>query len=122
MIDFHHVDSRHDAINLRLEQWAKWVAVHPKLWGTQPMFRGYQSKARQWETCPVIQEPINTLEAAETERAVSGLPDKNRDAIRWSYVFWWIPARIIQRELCVNSNGLCEVIVQSREMLKNRLK
>jgi hypothetical protein len=120
-IDFHRVEPRHDDVHAILEQWGRWVQVVPKLWGSQPMFRGYQSKARHWDVCPLIQVPINTLQTSETERAVAFLPDKHREAIRWFYAFWWVHPGVIQRGLCVNALGLMELLTQGREMLKNRL-
>lgn len=121
MIDIHHVPARHDAINQRLEEWARWLRVRPIGWFTQPMFRMYQSKARQWEPTPHIPVAINGLQALEVERAVSLLPDKHRAALRWAYVFGWVPVRKIQRELALTPDALIQMIADSRDMVKNRL-
>lgn len=122
MIDLNHIPARHDAINLRLEEWARYVRVKPQAWPVSPMFRGYMSKARQWEAEPVIHIEINTLSAFEIERAVSILPPKHRTALRWSYVWPWVPVGKVRRELGVTMDGLGELIQDGRTMLVNRLK
>lgn len=122
MIDFHHIATRHDEIDRRLREWARWVRVSPKPWATQPMFRWARSNARQWESTPAIHETMNTLDCHEIERAVSILPDKHRMAIRWAYVFPFIHQGKIQRELVVTPDTLAKLIVDSRDMLVNRLQ
>lgn len=84
------------------------------------MFRGYRSHAWQWER-PEPQIQINTLDAHETERAVCSLPEKHRRAIQWAYVFQYIPPNAIRRELAVTRDGLMQLIIDGRDMLKNRL-
>lgn len=122
MSDFTHVHTRHDAVHAQLEAWGRWVRVTPKEWGTQPMFRGYQSKARQWEVSPTIRVPINTLEALAVERSVALLPDQHRDALRWFYVFAWIHPGVVMRRMGVNSSQLLALLHEGRDMLANRLK
>jgi hypothetical protein len=122
MIDIHHIEARHDAINQRLEEWARWVRVRPTGWFQQPMFRMYQSKARQWDPTPHIPVPTSGLKALEIERAVSLLPEKHREAIRWCYVWPWVPVRKVQRELALTAEALAAAIHDSRDMVKNRLK
>ena len=86
------------------------------------MFRGYRSHAWQWET-PEIRIELNTLECAEVEKIVSyQLPERNRDALRWAYVYCHIPVNAIRRELAVTREGLHELICNGRTMLANRLK
>ena len=121
-IDLNHVPARHDAIDQRLIEWARYVRVTPKAWACQPMFRLYQSKARQWEADPVIRVEINTLAAHEIERAVSILPPSHRTAIRWAYVFAFVPVGKVRRELGVTNDALAELIHDARCMLINRLK
>ena len=117
-----HIPARHDAINIRLEEWAKWVRVNPQRWGMQPMFRMYQSKARQWEADPVIRIEINTLAASEIERAVSFLPDRHRTAIRWFYVWPWVPDNAVRREIGATRAELESLINDARDIICNRLK
>lgn len=122
MIDLSHIPARHDAINARLEEWARYVRYNPQAWGRQPMFAGYQSKARHWDAQPHIHIAINTLDAHEIEQEVSRLPDKHRAAIRWHYVWPWVPVGKVRRELVVTLDALAGLINDSRDMVKNRLK
>lgn len=117
-IDYHLVADHHVGIHMKLEQWARWVRVRPHGWQTAPMFRQYRSKAFQWHT-PEIRPQINTLEAVEMEKAVSRLPEKHRDAIRWAYV-WQLSPVAEARRLGVTKQGLMELIQSARSMLNNR--
>ena len=121
MIDLSHVRPRHDVINLRLEEWARWVKVKPQAWAMQPMFRLYKAP-KQWESDAHITISINTLAAHEIERAVSMLPDKHRAAIRWAYVFAYIPINRVRRELGVTTEELAHLIDDARDMVINRLR
>ena len=121
-IDFSRIQPRHDAINLRLEEWAKWVRVSPQKWACQPMFRGYQSKARHWDIDPVIPVAINTLAAHEIEKIVAMLPSKHREALRWHYVWPSLHVNAIQRNLGVTRDALLVLIDSGRDMVANRLK
>lgn len=118
-VDFNHVHDHHRAIHERLENWRRWVTVRPHGWQTAPMFRMYQSKARQWEV-PVIQAPVNMLDAVLVEKTVSALPDKARAALRWSYVHAGNPAGMA-RMLGVSKQGLADLVNSARSMLQNML-
>lgn len=120
-IDLNHVHPRHDAIDRRLNEWSRWVRVKPMGWTTAPMFRLYRAP-KQWESDLDIRIEINTLDAAEIERAVSFLPDKHRTAIRWAYVFSHIHDARIRAELGVTQEGLARLIHDGRDMLVNRLR
>ena len=119
-VDYNHVPERHAAIHARLENWRRWVVVRPHCWQTAPMFRMYQSKARQWEA-PVIQNPVDTLDAALLEKAVYALPEKHREAVRWWYVYRRDPVAMA-RNLGVSKQGLADLVDVGRTMLNNRLK
>ena len=119
--DFSRIAARHDAINLRLEQWAQWVSVRPQGWGIQPMFRQYRSHAWQWER-PEIKAQINTIEASETERAVSTLPEQHRTVIRWLYVWPWVPVNAVRRSLGLTRAELAAVADKGRDMVIDRLR
>lgn len=120
-VDFNHIPTRQDAINLRLEDWAQWVQARPQPWKCQPMWRFAQSKARQWHEPEIRREP-DPLKAHETERAVAFLPEKHRTAIRWCYVFPWIPVSMVRQSLGVTREGLLDLVVQGRDMVQNRLR
>ena len=118
-VDYNHVPERHAAIHARLENWRRWVIVRPHGWQTAPMFRMYQSKARQWHA-PVIQTPVDTLDALRVEKAVAALPEKHREAVRWWYVYRRNPAAMA-RSLGVSKQGLADLVEAGRTMLQNRL-
>lgn len=119
IVDYNRVPDHQKAIHERLENWARWVRPRAHGWQTAPMFRMYQSKARQWEA-PVIQNPVNTLDAMKLEKAVAALPEKHRDAIRWGYVDRSNPIGMAKK-LAVSKQGLADLVDSGRTMLKNRL-
>ena len=120
-IDLNHVHPRHDAIDARLTEWARWVRNKPAAWAMQPMFRLYRAP-KQWESDLQIRIEINTLAAHEIERAVSFLPPSHRTAIRWCYVFPGVPVGKVQRELGATREALAGLIHDARSMLVNRLR
>ena len=119
-VDYNHIPAHHEAIHARLLNWERWVRVRPHGWFAHPMFRMYQSKARQWEA-PVIQNPVDTLDAALMEKAVYALPEKHREAVRWWYVYRRDPVAMA-RNLGVSKQGLADLVDVGRTMLNNRLK
>jgi DNA-directed RNA polymerase specialized sigma24 family protein len=117
-VDYFLVADAHLAIHARLEAWASWVRVRPQGWQVAPMFRQYRSKAFQWHA-PELKPQINIPEAVEMEKAVSLLPEKHREAIRFCYVFPGSPV-VVAKRLGVSKQGLMDLIGQGRTMLKNR--
>jgi hypothetical protein len=95
--------------------------VKPQGWGIQPMFRQYRSHAWQWHM-PEIKAQINTIEASETERAVSTLPEQYRTVIRWLYVWPWVPVNAVQRSLGLTRAELAAVADKGRDMVIDRLR
>lgn len=120
-IDFNHIPARHDAIDARLNEWARWVKVRPVSWSMQPMFRNFRAP-KQYETDLHVPIAINTLDASEIERAVSFLPPAHRTALRWCYVFAHVPVGKVQRELGATREALAGLIHDGRSMLVNRLR
>lgn len=121
IVDYTHVQDLHQAIHARLENWRRWVIVRPHGWQVAPMFRMYQSKARQWEASPRIGTPVDTIDAALMEQAVYALPEKHREAVRWWYVYRRNPAAMA-RSLGVSKQGLADLVEAGRTMLNNRLQ
>jgi DNA-directed RNA polymerase specialized sigma24 family protein len=117
-VDFFIVQDGHLAIHRRLEAWASWVRVRPHGWQVAPMFRQAQSNWRQWHA-PELRVQPNIPEAVEMEKAVSQLPEKHREAIRWVYVFGGGPL-VMARKLAVTKQGLMDLVHGGRAMLKNR--
>lgn len=121
MIDLNHIPERHDTIHARLEEWSRWVRVKPQAWAMQPMFRLYKAP-KQWEHDAYIPLTIDTLAAHEIEQVLRALPDKHRDALRWAYVFAYIPINKVRRSLGVTLEDLHHLLDSGRDMLNNRLK
>ena len=119
--NFDQMPARHDAIDLRLREWSRWVKVTPQRWATQPMFRNYRAP-KQYETDLYVPIAINTLAAHEVEKAVSFLPEKHRTAIRWHYVWPGLHVNAVRRELGVTEDALLALVNDGRDMLINRLR
>jgi hypothetical protein len=119
-VDYNHVPEHHAEIHQRLEQWARWVKPGQQAWKMQPMWRFFQSGWRQWHR-PEVRPPVNTLEAGETERAICQLPEKERAAVRWCYVFGGDPIKMA-RNLGVTPKGLADAVQRGRVMLLNMMK
>lgn len=120
IVDYNHVQDRHQAIHARLENWRRWVIVRPHGWQTHPMWRNSRT-SRQWEVSPYIGVPVNTIDAALMEQAVYALPEKHREAVRWWYVYRRNPAAMA-RSLGVSKQGLADLVEAGRTMLNNRLQ
>lgn len=120
--DLYAVHRHHQEIHDRCLNWARYVHVNGKfrVWGTQPMFHGYRSSEVWAEEGP--RTPVDQLDGHAVEKAVSQLPEKNRDAIRWNYVYVWIQPGKVQRYLAVTRSGLADLIHDGRSMLNNRSK
>jgi DNA-directed RNA polymerase specialized sigma24 family protein len=116
-VDYFEVAENHLAVHQRLTDWARWVRVRPHGWQVAPMFRQARSNSFQWHP-PEARASVNVPEALEIEKAVSLLPEKNRDALRWCYVFPGNPAAMA-RKLGVSARGLMELVSTGRTMLKN---
>ena len=121
MMDYNAIHPRHDAIDARLTEWARWVRNKPAAWAMQPMFRLYRAP-KQWESDLQIRIEINTLAAHEIERCISFLPPAHRTAIRWAYVHSHIPVGKVQRELGATREALAGLIHDARSMLINTLR
>ena len=120
-INYDQLPARHDAIDLRLREWSRWVKVTPQRWATQPMFRNYRAP-KQYETDLYVPIAINTLAAHEIEKAVSFLPPAHRTAIRWHYVWPGLHVNAVRRELGVTEDALLALVNDGRDMLINRLR
>jgi DNA-directed RNA polymerase specialized sigma24 family protein len=118
-IDLHAVRHEHLAIHERAMNWARYVRDGNRSGhGTAPMFRHYRS-SEVWGT-DTLRTPIDTLDGHRMEKAVAQLPEKHRDAIRWSYVYVWIQPAKACRGLGVTRSGLADLVHDARSMLKNR--
>ena len=118
-VDFFRVEDHQQEIHARLLNWARWVSVRP---GTHqhPMWRQGKSNTRQWHQ-PEPRESVDLIDGMRIEKAVSQLPDKHRESLRWWYVWKTSPNRAM-RNLGVNADGLSLLVRTGRQMLLNRLQ
>lgn len=120
-VDFSRIESGQDAIHARLINWARYVRDHPNMWPVQPMFR--QAKTpRQWDINPHIRVEVDALDGLLLEKAIRHLPELQRDALRWHYVYATISVTKIRRYLGVTVEGLDRAVRDGRVMLGNRLR
>lgn len=117
MSDFFSVDAKHRKIDDRLVNWSRWCQVYPARF-IQPMFKGMKSSEVFGHN--EISVPIDSLDAASIEKQVSALPVRNRDAIRWAYVYKVQPWRFC-RHMGITQTVLADLIHDGRTMLINRL-
>lgn len=120
-IDLHMVADRHIPIHAQLEGWGRWIVDRPKGWGIQPMFRQYRSSAWQWHA-PEIRPQGDPRDHMRIEKAVAGLPEKHREALRWCYVWPYVPVGKVRQHLGVTREGLGSLIEDGRDMVVNRIK
>lgn len=115
--DFFYVEPQHKAIHEELENWARWVEVRHPRW-MSPIWKLGKSNGRQWHE-PELRIEVRPLAAAEMEKKIYFLPEKQRAAIRWWYVYKHPPAREC-RKLGVSYEGLANLVRIGRVMLINR--
>ena len=118
-IDFHAVEPEHSEMHKRLENWAAWVKVRGMHW-MAPIWKLGKSNGRQWDT-PEGRPAVDTLDGMLIEKQVSALPEKQRAAIRWAYVYRHSPAKEA-RALAVSMEGLQALCRSGRVMLVNRMR
>lgn len=116
-VDFHHVPERQRDIDAKLVNWARWCAPGWQKWGVQPMFKGYRPYL--YPEIPAI-TPIDVVQATEVQKTMAHIPIKHRHAIHWAYIYCDNPAKMA-RSLAVSRDGLMQLVVDGRDMVKNRL-
>ena len=118
LLDFHRIQPGHIAIHALLCNWAAVVRVHATSDKPAPMFRSYRS-TEVWQA-PEAREPLDMLLGWKMEKAVSQLPPKHREAVRWVYVWPWKAPGMIARRIAVHQSTLHDLVHEARSMLKNR--
>lgn len=118
-IIFDAVAEEHTALNARLENWARWVKGGSRLGGVvgSPMFRLTRSsfaRSREPVSAPVMPDETDAL---AIERAVRELPERPREAVRWSYCFAYVSPGKVARYLDVRVSDLPRHVREGLEML-----
>lgn len=119
-IDFHSVEPAHIAVHERLLNWARWVRPGRGHTGLHPMFRQFRRTETVLDPTPA-HIPIDSADGMLIEKAVIKLPDAQKGALQWHYVFPFIEVGKACRLLAVSGPGLQELVRTGRTMLKNRL-
>lgn len=119
-IDFHAVRFEHEAIHLRLLNWARYVGSGRGGTACSPMFRLYRCPDTWVDAMPHM--PVDTLDGSKIERAVAKLPEKHMGAVRWSYVYSvrGMGPKKACAALAVTPATLFDLVSDGRTMLKNR--
>ena len=122
-IDFHLVPERHDAIHMRLINWARWCRG-PEGSDVSPMFRLYRATdANQGEGLRyglrATADPVDSRDAIKVQRAVGFLPEPHRRALQWFYTKPVSPAKAC-REMGTTAAALALYVHDARCMLINR--
>ena len=81
------------------------------------MFRGYRPDGYHELTAPAFVVDVN--QAIKIQKAYSLLPERNRWAIAWAYVYPFIHPGKIQRGLGVTFRELQKLVADGRSMLAN---
>jgi hypothetical protein len=115
--DFHEVRVVHLEIHERLNNWARWARDGRGMGNVSPMFRHYKPYA--FPEAIGGSKNVDTLDAVAIQKLFSQIPEKNRWAIQWSYLFPFINAGKVCRHLAVTRIGLSDLIHDSRTMMKN---
>lgn len=119
-VDFHHVPDHQREIDARLVNWARWCCGSSGGYASSchPMFRGYRDG--YWQPAVSGGAPVDVADAVMVQKTLAHLPEKNRCAVQWCYVVRNAPAQCA-RDLAVSRPGLLQLIIDGRDMLKNRL-
>lgn len=114
-VDFETVKPEHKLIHKLLENWALWVkpTAHSALC---PMFRMCKSNVRQWHL-PAYRPSCDILAAQETEKKMRHLSAKQRDAIKWFYLYPTISQAKVCKHLGLSRIELQGVLNDARSLL-----
>lgn len=116
-IDLHAVPDYQQDIHIRLLNWANWVRVRPH-YETSPMFRalGARSNSRQWHA-PGARPTVDMLDAMAIEKTMRHLPERNRVALQWHYLYAFLLPHKVCRLLAVSRDGLNLLVCNGRSMV-----
>jgi hypothetical protein len=115
--DFQYVPPEQKAMDERLDNWSRYVAVKLPSW-VSPIWKLGKSNGRQWHE-PEYRPACDTLDGHEIEKAVRDLPTVHMKAIRWFYVYRYSEQKF-RREAGLTRDGLVQVVNDARRMLINR--
>lgn len=117
IVDFAYVPANQYDIHDRLLNWAKW-AKGSGARNVHPMFRQYRND--YWEPAPAASY-ADTVDALAVQKTMKDVPERHRLAVQWYYIARSNPQRMC-RELGVTKAALADLVINGRNMVKNRLK
>lgn len=117
-VDFFIVRPAHEQIHARLTNWARWASGHRSVGNVLPMFKDYRHPQHRETGAGSI--PIDSLDAIALQKLFAGVPQLNRHAIHWVYLYPFIRVEKVCRVLAVSRTQLAESIHDGRAMVKNR--
>lgn len=119
--DAYTVPPEHEAVHARLENWGRWVrrsgGASP---ACSPMFRLYRPSNAREMAPPAPSFPPDPVDALLVERAVRGLPERPREALRWFYCFTGTSPSNCARYLGLRPQALPALVAEGRAMLRAR--
>jgi len=115
-VDFAFIRPEHAAVHERLANWSRWCRSGGAGHGTHPMFSQYRS-SEHWGDA-AVSLPIDTQDAAKSERLVAKLPKPECAAIRWWYVFHWLKPWRVAKAQGVSEQALCDLVHAARVLLR----
>lgn len=118
-VDFFIVRPAHEQIHARLTNWARWARGGRGGNSTLPMFQNYRPDGYHELRGGSI--PIDSLDATKVQKVFVGIPEANRWALHWTYLFPAIRVEKVCRVFAMNRSQLSETIHDGRAMVKNRL-
>jgi hypothetical protein len=121
-------DERHyQELKDRLENWAKWCrdrssVRHPADGVCIPLrsLERYYRPPPCWEPTVLIVE-VDILDAVAIEKVITGLPIKNKAALKFAYVMPWANINIQLRKIGIRFNDYDDTVRLSECMVMNIL-
>lgn len=101
----------------QIENWRRWATGRTKPYGRCMSIESRYKSPDVFEPAQAMVS-IDILAAAEVERIIRNLPDKNRAAIKAHHIMRW-PTHIMRRRL--RDRNIGELMRNSWEMIKNLL-
>lgn len=117
-VDFNAVPEHQQAMDKRLQNWARWANGRAKP-PCAPMFRLYKPSDARRKDVDDIPPPVDTLDAQRVQKGVSALPTPHRLSLSWCYITRTNPRRAAQN-VGESLEGLARLIQDGRQMLMNR--
>ena len=120
--DYDTLAPEHKDVHGKLENWGRWVKGGRRL-GTAcaPMFRLYRSTEAHTAEPLTRNAAPDELAGWAVEQAVSVLPERPREALRWYYVTPWVQPFRVTRYLDVALSALPALVHEGRGLLRAAL-